>query len=127
MRGVNSQCYQPEPCSVHYVKDSGDGVYTRRPLSVIQMVAFLEQRATALLASCMKNCTNPPAVVKITGQSQGVPSLPQPFSDPGTCEEPTERGNPEAGRSQSEPVRVLDTVAKPEAPGPAGTWDPVTE
>ncbi|KAL1781131.1 F-box only protein 34 [Sigmodon hispidus] len=122
MRGVNSQCYQPEPfacgiehCSVHYVKDSGDGVYTGRPLSVIQMVAFLEQRATALLASCTKNCTNPPAVVKMTGQSRGVPSSPQPSSAPGTCEEATERGNPEAGRSQSEPVRVLDMVAKLES------------
>ncbi|ERE92648.1 F-box only protein 34 isoform X2 [Cricetulus griseus] len=120
MRETNSQCYQPEPfacgiehCSVHYVSDSGDGIYTGRPLSVIQMVAFLEQRASALLASCAKNCTNSPAIVKITDQSRGV--LPAPFSAPGTCEEPTEKGNPEAGRSQSEPVRVLDMVARLES------------
>ncbi|KAK7801360.1 hypothetical protein U0070_003645 [Myodes glareolus] len=122
MREINSQCCQPEPfacgiehCSVHYVGDSGDGVYSGRPLSVIQMVAFLEQRASALLASCAKNCTNSPAIVKITGQSRGLPSAPEPFSAPGTCEEPTERGNPEAGRSQSEPVRVLDMVARLES------------
>ncbi|XP_075805470.1 F-box only protein 34 isoform X5 [Microtus pennsylvanicus] len=122
MREINSQCCQPEPfacgiehCSVHYVGDSGDGVYSGRPLSVIQMVAFLEQRASALLASCAKNCTNSPAIVKITGQSRGLPPAPEPFSAPGTCEEPTERGNPEAGRSQSEPVRVLDMVARLES------------
>lgn len=122
MREINSQCYQPEPfacgiehCSVHYVSDSGDSVCSGRPLSVIQMVAFLEQRATALLASCVKNCTNPPAIVKISGQPRGVPPAPEPFSDPGTCEEPTERENPESGRSQSEPVRVLDMVARLES------------
>lgn len=122
MRETNSQCYQPEPfacgiehCSVHYVSDSGDGVCTGRPLSVIQMVAFLEHRASALLASCAKHCTNSPAIVKITGQSRGGPPALEPFSAPGTCEEPTERGNPEAGRSQSEPVRVLDMVARLES------------
>ncbi|XP_041489924.1 F-box only protein 34 isoform X2 [Microtus oregoni] len=122
MREINSQCCQPEPfacgiehCSVHYVGDSGDGVYSGRPLSVIQMVAFLEQRASALLASCAKNCTNSPAIVKITGQSRGLPPAPEPFSALGTCEEPMERGNPEAGRSQSEPVRVLDMVARLES------------
>jgi F-box protein 34 len=40
-----------EHCSVHYMSDSGDGVCAARPLSVIQMVAFLELKATALLAS----------------------------------------------------------------------------
>jgi F-box protein 34 len=55
MREVNSKSYQPEPfacgiehCSVHYMSDSGDGIYAGRPLSVVQMVAFLEQRASAL-------------------------------------------------------------------------------
>ncbi|EGW10580.1 F-box only protein 34 [Cricetulus griseus] len=62
LRETNSQCYQPEPfaygiehCSVHYLSDS---VYTGQPLTVVQMVAFLEQRASALLASYEKNCTN---------------------------------------------------------------------
>ncbi|KAL2789907.1 F-box only protein 34 [Daubentonia madagascariensis] len=122
MREVNSRCYQPEPfacgiehCSVHYVSDSGDGVYAGRPLSVIQMVAFLEQRASALLASCVKNCTNSPAVVRLSGQSRGVPPSSEHFSAPGVCEEPIERGNPEVGEPQSEPVRVLDMVARLES------------
>ncbi|XP_048217996.1 F-box only protein 34 [Perognathus longimembris pacificus] len=122
MRDVNSKCYQPEPfacgiehCSVHYVNDSGDGIYTGRPLSVIQMVAFLEQRASALLASCAKNCNNSPAIVRFSGQSRGVPSAPEPFSSPGACEEPTEKGNPEVTEPQSEPVRVLDMVARLES------------
>ncbi|XP_026921566.2 F-box only protein 34 isoform X1 [Acinonyx jubatus] len=122
MREVNSRCYQPEPfacgiehCSVHYVSDSGDGVYAGRPLSVIQMVAFLEQRASALLATCTKNCTNSPAVVKFPGQSRSVPPASEPFSAPGACEESTERGNSEVGEPQSEPVRVLDMVARLES------------
>nr|XP_009425932.4 F-box only protein 34 isoform X1 [Pan troglodytes]XP_009425933.4 F-box only protein 34 isoform X1 [Pan troglodytes]XP_009425935.4 F-box only protein 34 isoform X1 [Pan troglodytes]XP_016781237.3 F-box only protein 34 isoform X1 [Pan troglodytes]XP_054521655.1 F-box only protein 34 isoform X1 [Pan troglodytes]XP_054521656.1 F-box only protein 34 isoform X1 [Pan troglodytes]XP_054521657.1 F-box only protein 34 isoform X1 [Pan troglodytes]XP_054521658.1 F-box only protein 34 isoform X1 [Pan len=122
MREVNSRCYQPEPfacgiehCSVHYVSDSGDGVYAGRPLSVIQMVAFLEQRASALLASCSKNCTNSPAIVRFSGQSRGVPAVSESYSAPGACEEPTERGNLEVGEPQSEPVRVLDMVAKLES------------
>ncbi|XP_026239910.1 F-box only protein 34 [Urocitellus parryii] len=122
MRDVNNRCYQPEPfacgiehCSVHYVSDSGDGVYAGRPLSVIQMVAFLEQRASALLASCAKNCTNSPAIVRFSGQSRNMPPAPDPFSAPGACEEPTERGNSEVGEPQSEPVRVLDMVARLES------------
>lgn len=122
MREVNSRCYQPEPfacgiehCSVHYVSDSGDGVYAGRPLSVIQMVAFLEQRASALLASCAKNCTNSSAVVRFSGQSRAGPPASEHFSVPGACEEPIERGNPEVGEPQSEPVRVLDMVARLES------------
>uniref|UniRef100_A0A8C6H2C7 F-box domain-containing protein n=1 Tax=Mus spicilegus TaxID=10103 RepID=A0A8C6H2C7_MUSSI len=103
MRDINSQCYQSH-CSVHYMSDSGEGVCASRPLSVIQMVAFLEQKATALLASCTKNCTNSPAIVKISGQSRGIPPAPEPFSAPETCEEPKEQENPETGRSQGEPV-----------------------
>ncbi|XP_054369694.1 F-box only protein 34 isoform X3 [Mirounga angustirostris] len=122
MREVNSRCHQPEPfacgiehCSVHYVSDSGDGIYAGRPLSVIQMVAFLEQRASALLATCTKNCTNSPAVGRIPGQCRGVLPASEPFSAPGACEESTERGNPEVGEPQSEPVRVLDMVARLES------------
>ncbi|XP_076978357.1 LOW QUALITY PROTEIN: F-box only protein 34-like [Tamandua tetradactyla] len=119
MREVNSRCPQPEPfacgiehCSVHYVSDSGDAVYAGRPLSVIQMVAFLEQRASALLASCAKSCTNSSAVVRF---SRGVPPASESFSTLGACEEPTERGNPEVGEPWSEPVRVLDMVARLES------------
>ncbi|NXO38420.1 FBX34 protein, partial [Locustella ochotensis] len=51
-----ARCSQAEPsacgvehCSVH---DGGDGAFPGRSLSVIEMVAFLEQRASALLADC---------------------------------------------------------------------------
>lgn len=122
MREINSRCCQPEPfacgiehCSVHCGSDGGDGVYAGRPLSVIQMVAFLEQRASALLASCAKNCINTPATVKLSGQSRGVPPAPEPFSAPGACEEPTEKGSSEIGKPQGEPVRVLDMVARLES------------
>ncbi|KAF5922755.1 F-box only protein 34 [Diceros bicornis minor] len=122
MREVSSRCCQPEPfacgiehCSVHYVSDSVDGFSAGRPLSVIQMVAFLEQRASALLASCSKTCTSSSAVGRFSGQSRGVPPATEPFSAPGECGEPRERGNPEVGEPQSEPVRVLDMVARLES------------
>lgn len=122
MRDVNGKSCQPEPfacgiehCSVHYVSDAGDGVYAGRPLSVIQMVALLEQRASALLASCAKTCTNSSAIVRLSGQARAGAPAPEPGSAPAACEEPTEKGNPEVGESQSEPVRVLDMVARLES------------
>ncbi|KAM8780781.1 F-box only protein 34 isoform 1-T7 [Rhynchonycteris naso] len=123
MREVNSRCCEPEPfacgiehCSVHYVSDGGDGVCAGRPLSVVQMVAFLEQRASAaLLATCAKTCTNSPAIVRVSGQSRGVLPASEAFPALGACEEPTERGNAEVGEAQSEPVRVLDMVARLES------------
>lgn len=122
LREVSSRCDQSEPfacsiehCSVHYMNDSGEGVHIGRHLSVIQMVAFLEQRASALLASCAKSCTNSPAIGRFSGQSKGMPPASEPFSDPGACEEPTERRNPEVGEPHSEPVRVLDMVARLES------------
>lgn len=42
---------------------------------------------------------------------RAVPPGSEPFSNPGVCEEPTERGNSGVGESQREPVRVPDTVA----------------
>ncbi|XP_004699036.1 F-box only protein 34 [Echinops telfairi] len=119
MREVNSRCYPPEPfacgiehCSVHYVSDSGDGVYAGRPLSVIQMVAFLEQRASALLASCTKTCTSAPTAVRLPGHPRGVPPA---FPAPGACDAVGERGTAEAGEAPTEPVRVLDMVARLES------------
>ncbi|NXP42833.1 FBX34 protein, partial [Leiothrix lutea] len=56
MREANARCSQPEPfscgiehCSVHFGSDSSEGAFPGRSLSVIEMVAFLEQRASALL------------------------------------------------------------------------------
>ncbi|KFO61914.1 F-box only protein 34 [Corvus brachyrhynchos] len=61
MREANARCSQPEPfacgiehCSVHFGSDSAEGAFPGRSLSVIEMVAFLEQRASALLVDCAK-------------------------------------------------------------------------
>lgn len=122
MRDGNGKSCQPEPfacgiehCSVHYVSDAGDGVYAGRPLSVIQMVALLEQRASALLASCAKTCANSSALVRLSGPARAGAPAPEPCSAPGACEEPAEKAHPEVSESQSEPVRVLDMVARLES------------
>ncbi|NXR06779.1 FBX34 protein, partial [Semnornis frantzii] len=122
MREVNSRCSQPEPfacgiehCSVHYVNDSGEGVFPGRSLSVIEMVAFLEQRASALLVDCAKTCT-PASTTRLNAQPKGVPPGSDPFSAAGACEAYVERGPcGTSEQQQSEPVRVLDMVAKLES------------
>ncbi|NXF90906.1 FBX34 protein, partial [Eubucco bourcierii] len=122
MREVNSRCSQPEPfacgiehCSVHYVNDSGEGVFPGRSLSVIEMVAFLEQRASALLVDCTKTCA-PAATTRLSAQPKGVLPGSDPFSGAGACEAYAE-GGPcgTSEQQQSEPVRVLDMVAKLES------------
>lgn len=77
MRETTGQCYEPESfacglehCSVHYVSDSGAGVGAERPLSVTQMVTFLEQRAGAVLWA---SCVNSPAVGRLSWTSRAVP------------------------------------------------------
>ncbi|NXG12847.1 FBX34 protein, partial [Sakesphorus luctuosus] len=118
MREANARCSQPEPfacgiehCSVHYGSDSGEGAFPGRSLSVIEMVAFLEQRASALLVDCAKTCTAAPTT-RPSAQPKGAPPSPDPFSPAGACEVHVERGPCEA---QGEPVRVLDMVAKLES------------
>nr|XP_009937837.1 PREDICTED: F-box only protein 34 [Opisthocomus hoazin] len=127
MREVNARCSPPEPfacgiehCSVHYVTDNGEGAFPGRSLSVIEMVAFLEQRASALLVDCTKTCT-PASATRLSAQPKGALSSSDPFSSAGPCEVPAERGE----QQQGEPVRVLDMVAKLESeclrrPAPAG-------
>ncbi|KAK9409317.1 F-box only protein 34 [Crotalus adamanteus] len=122
MREANARCYQPEPfacgiehCSVHNVNDSGEGGFPVRPLSVVEMVAFLEQRASVLLASCTRNCPSASAVPRFAGQPKV--SAPGFFSDFRACEVPSEK--PPCGshslEQQAEPVRVLEMVAKLES------------
>ncbi|KFR14640.1 F-box only protein 34 [Opisthocomus hoazin] len=117
MREVNARCSPPEPfacgiehCSVHYVTDNGEGAFPGRSLSVIEMVAFLEQRASALLVDCTKTCT-PASATRLSAQPKGALSSSDPFSSAGPCEVPAERGE----QQQGEPVRVLDMVAKLES------------
>ncbi|NXD34249.1 FBX34 protein, partial [Copsychus sechellarum] len=107
MREANSRCSQPEPfacgiehCSVHLGSDGGDGAFPGRSLSVIEMVAFLEQRASALLVDCAKPCT--------ASSATRPSSQAQPRAGP----EPVSSGE---GEAQGEPVRVLDMVARLES------------
>ncbi|KAM6445676.1 F-box only protein 34 isoform 1-T3 [Rhynochetos jubatus] len=122
MREANARCSQPEPfacgiehCSVHYANDNGEGAFPGRSLSVIEMVAFLEQRASALLVDCAKTCT-PASSTRLSAQPKGPLPSSDPFSSGGACEAPAERG-PCGGseQQQSEPVRVLDMVARLES------------
>ncbi|XP_063146575.1 F-box only protein 34 [Candoia aspera] len=124
MREANGRCYQPEPfacgiehCSVHNVNDGGEGGFPGRPLSVVEMVAFLEQRASVLLASCTRNCPSASAVPRFAGQPKAAPSASGFFSDFRACELRPEK--PPCGshgvEQQAEPVRVLEMVAKLES------------
>ncbi|NXK91778.1 FBX34 protein, partial [Formicarius rufipectus] len=120
MREANARCSPPEPfacgvehCSVHYGSDGGDGAFPGRSLSVIEMVAFLEQRASALLVDCAKTCTAAPAArpsAQPGAQPKGALPGPDPF--PSAGEVPVERS---PGEQQGEPVRVLDMVARLES------------
>ncbi|XP_015721323.1 F-box only protein 34 isoform X1 [Coturnix japonica] len=121
MREVNARCSQPEPfacgiehCSVHYVNDSGEGVFPGRSLSVIEMVAFLEQRASALLVDCAKTCTSA-STARLSAPSKGALPSSDPFSAAGPCEVHERGGCGSSEQQQSEPVRVLDMVAKLES------------
>ncbi|NXX47661.1 FBX34 protein, partial [Tricholaema leucomelas] len=123
MREVNSRCSQPEPfacgiehCSVHYANDSGESVFPGRSLSVIEMVAFLEQRASALLVDCAKTCA-PASTTRLSAQPKGALPGSDPFAAAGACEVYAERApcGISEQQQQSEPVRVLDMVAKLES------------
>ncbi|XP_062974264.1 LOW QUALITY PROTEIN: F-box only protein 34 [Elgaria multicarinata webbii] len=129
MREASGRCYQPEPfacgiehCSVHNVNDGGEGGFPSRPLSVAEMVAFLEQRASVLLVGCAKNCPGASAVTRLPRPPKGASPAPGPFPASGACEAHSEKapcgsggGGGSDGEQQGEPVRVLDMVAKLES------------
>nr|XP_060609502.1 F-box only protein 34 [Anolis sagrei ordinatus]XP_060609512.1 F-box only protein 34 [Anolis sagrei ordinatus] len=132
MREASGRCHQPEPfacsiehCSVHNVNEVGEGGFPGRPLSVVEMVAFLEQRASLLLGGCAKNCPSASAVIRFPGQPKATaPSTPGSFSAVGADESPSEKapcrgngggGGGSDGGPQAEPVRVLEMVAKLES------------
>ncbi|NXE51676.1 FBX34 protein, partial [Casuarius casuarius] len=122
MREANARCSPPEPfacgiehCSVHCVNDNGEGVFPGRSLSVIEMVAFLEQRASALLVDCAKTCPSA-STTRPSAQPKGALPSSDPFSSVGACEVHPEKGTcGSSEQQQSEPVRVLDMVAKLES------------
>ncbi|XP_068947861.1 F-box only protein 34 [Petaurus breviceps papuanus] len=122
MKESNIRSYQPEPfacdiehCSLHYMSDSGNGFCPGRPASVIEMVAFLEQRANALLATSTKNCINSSATLRFARLSKEVPPASDLFCDFEACEESTPRGNSKGSKPQGETVHVLDMVARLES------------
>ncbi|NXN98404.1 FBX34 protein, partial [Rhinopomastus cyanomelas] len=122
MKEANARCSQPEPfacgiehCSVHYANDNGEGVFPGRSLSVIEMVAFLEQRASALLVDCAKTCA-PASTMRLSAQPKAVLPSSDPFSAAGACEVHAERGPcGDSEQQQNEPMRVLDMVARLES------------
>lgn len=99
-----------DDCSINFVTD-GDGILPGRPLSVIEMVAFLEQRASALLSDCAKPFSNSHPS-KPTGTSKcALP--PVSLMALGASDNPSERDNSE--KSELESVCVLEMVAKLES------------
>lgn len=103
-----------EHCSLNCENDNGE-LCPARSLSVTEIVAFLEQKASALLANCSKTCTNSQVKVQSSGQCKGLFPMPESnsvFKISLTC---PEKGIPENGEHTNECVRVLDMVAKLES------------
>ncbi|XP_075701135.1 F-box only protein 34 [Rhinoderma darwinii] len=99
-----------EDCSINFVTDS-DGILPGRSLSVIEMVAFLEERASALLSDCAKPFSNSHPL-KPTGTSKcALP--PVSLMALRASETSTERDNSE--KAEMESVCVLEMVAKLES------------
>ncbi|XP_040267670.1 F-box only protein 34 [Bufo bufo] len=99
-----------EDCSINFVTD-GDGILPGRPLSVIEMVEFLEQRASALLSDCAKTFSNshpskPTGTLKCALQPISLIAL-------GASENPPEVDNSE--KAELDSVCVLEMVAKLES------------
>ncbi|NWV09989.1 FBX34 protein, partial [Ptilonorhynchus violaceus] len=126
MREANARCSQPEPfacgiehCSVHFGSDGGEGAFPGRSLSVIEMVAFLEQRASALLVDCAKTCTAASAA-RLSAQPKGALPGSEPFSPAG----PGEAGVAEATyRGRCGPLgdtELWDGAASAQQPFPPG-------
>ncbi|KAM8807309.1 F-box only protein 34 [Eudromia elegans] len=103
MREARGAAPEPAACGAELccaTRDGDGGAAPGRPLSVAEMVAFLEQRASALLADCAKTCARAAG-----GQPKGAAEPSEPPADKGPC----------GGEQQGEPVRVLDMVARLES------------
>ncbi|KAM4690157.1 F-box only protein 34 [Rhinophrynus dorsalis] len=120
MQEAHKKCFLAEPfqdgvehCSVNFVSD-GDGILPGRPLSVIEMVAFLEQRASALLSGCAKPFIHSsPSRLNGTSSKCVLPSS-VPMLTLEACEEQSDKDASEKAE-QLESVCVLEMVAKLES------------
>ncbi|XP_018418210.1 PREDICTED: F-box only protein 34 [Nanorana parkeri] len=99
-----------ENCSINYVTDN-DGILPTRPLSVIEMVAFLEDRASALLSDCAKPFSNSPPSKCVGPSKCGHPSVSLMALE--ASEAPSDKEQSE--NSEQESVCVLEMVAKLES------------
>lgn len=117
-KGPN-KCNQFEPfacgidhCSVHL---EGNNAIFSDGSSVINMVAFLEQRASALISDGTKKYSNSSGAARLTVQSKNVLSVSEHFRAIGPCEIPFSKGNFESIEQENEAICVLDMVAKLES------------
>ncbi|OCT64865.1 uncharacterized protein LOC100049103 isoform X1 [Xenopus laevis] len=117
MQEAHKKCFLPEPlhngvenCSVNFVTD-GEGILPNRPLSVIEMVAFLEQRANTLLSAKPFANSNPS---RLTGTSKCALPASVSLLTLSTCERQTDKDSTEQ-TDQMESVCVLEMVAKLES------------
>uniref|UniRef100_A0A8B9SGD8 F-box protein 34 n=1 Tax=Anas platyrhynchos TaxID=8839 RepID=A0A8B9SGD8_ANAPL len=117
VREAGARCAPPEPfacgiehCSVH--NDGAEGAFPGRSLSVIEMVAFLEQRASALLVDCAKTCAPAPSV-----RPKGALPGSDAFPSAGGCEV-HERGLPQERGEGAPGQRHAALVARQAEPPP---------
>ncbi|NP_001091309.1 F-box protein 34 L homeolog [Xenopus laevis] len=117
MQEAHKKCFLPEPlhngvdnCSVNFVT-GGEGILPSRPLSVIEMVAFLEQRANTLLSAKPFTNYNPS---RFTGTSKCAIPASVSLLTLRTCERQTDKDSSEK-TEQLESVCVLEMVAKLES------------
>ncbi|KAM4664342.1 F-box only protein 34 [Discoglossus pictus] len=102
-----------EHCYVNYVAD-GESMPLDRPLSVIEMVAFLEQRASDLLSDCPKPFTNSNHS-RSNGSAKCVFPAPISLMTIGACEAQSDKGISEKPEQLNESVCVLEMVARLES------------
>lgn len=99
-----------ENCSINYVTDN-DGILPTRSLSVIEMVAFLEERATALLSDCAKPFSNS-NLSRCAGPSKcGHPAVSLMALEASEAASDKEQSE----KSELESVCVLEMVARLES------------
>ncbi|XP_068110501.1 F-box only protein 34 [Hyperolius riggenbachi] len=115
---VRKKCLLTEPfpsgmenCSVNFVADR-DGILPSRSLSVVEMVAFLEERTSTLLSDCAKSFTVPHPFKPVGPSSKcahpGISLMAVEASDSASDKDSSEK-------SELESVCVLEMVAKLES------------